>query len=166
MNKQFDKLKNRIEALNKLNAFINDKAPQLIAHNEKHAYKVKASSISRFNVELFKRDREALEAILGERPKDFTMWFEAWDTGTLWLNVKTHYTQSAPDSNGVTVAAYISDQVCIGTHNGKEKRPFEPRPIYDLDEWRKEHARLEQLREQRDAIASEIRRIEYVTEGR
>lgn len=155
------KLSNRIEAMNAVNAFINERVPAMREYVQKNGYKYKAGTN-----ELFKKDREALEGFLKNAPEGINTWFNCSLHSGVSVCVKTVYAVSGDlTKQGNWGAEYYERSAYLG-EKGKDAPTFEPFPIYDLKEWEAEAARVPALREQIDALQSELRRITYVTEGR
>lgn len=151
----FDRLKNRIDAINKVHAYINEHAPYFIDHIKKNGYKMKSGTN-----ELFKKDRESLEALMGDK-NGLQVWVYSSCYNQLAIYVKTSYAEFAPDSNGCSVTSYYEQSLYLSG-----EREFSNLPIYNLKEWRSKAELIEPLREEISKLEDQLRTITYIVNGR
>ena len=155
------KLSNRIDAMNAVHSFINERIPAMRDYVKQNGYQYKAGTN-----DLFKKDHDALNAFLKDAPDGIHTWFNCSLYSGVSVCVKTVYAASgALDKQGNWGAEYYERSAYLG-EKGKDIPAFEPFPIYDLIEWKAEAAKVPALKEQIEALQSELRRITYVTEGR
>lgn len=151
-------LKNRIAAVNTLHQWLNDTVPGIIAHIKAHPYKVNKDKTG-----LFKKDKEALDALIANPP--FRAHYKFSEYSGLSLVADIHYPVKKIASGGEVVNYY--DAVTYLDHtNMPNPKPFEPWPIYDIKDVLNQAGRLPELEAKKRAIESEINKITWITEGR
>ncbi len=153
MNKQV--IKNRIEAVNKLHAWINATVPAVIMHIENNPYKVNKDKTG-----LFKKDNDMLQTFLADTP--FRAYFKYSEYSGLSLHADIYYTVKEIPDGGQTVN-YFSEMVYLENLNMAEPKQFTPFTIHNVEHVLREACKLDGLKREKDKIESAIRDIVFLT---
>lgn len=140
-------IRNRIEAMNRLHKFLNAIVPELMIDIKNNGFNIKRNPY----VTLYKKDDERLKAYLKDLPSNVRAYFQVQDISqpSIMLKSDINYKTSSE------TCAYYSQYNYLGIERG-----FEPFPIIDIEEVLKDVEKLEGLKEQKQALDSEIYRIE------
>jgi len=147
-------IKNRIEAINKINALANKIVPLIREDIEKNGFKLK-TGVNEF----FTKDKERIQAIY--KPLLPEKGVQAWidiskyaNPARLTLELKASYWTSDETVN------YYTGYFPLNLH------PFETQPIYDVQEMIEKDKEAAQMTEKARELESAARAIQYITRGR
>lgn len=146
----FEKVKNRIECINRVHEYINKTAPLLAADFKENGYTTKAGS-----TELYKKDYERLTALTQKDKGKLHVWLKVSPYSGLQLCVKDNYQVSQSSVNYYEKACFIEREGGI-----------ELMPLYSVNDMAGEDLKAARMLEEAQALESKARAIHYITRGR
>jgi len=147
----FNMNKGKAKAINELNKYLNEVAPLVIARLSE-GFRLNTSG------QLFKKDDEAIKAILADRPsKQIRIYLDVGQF-SMYLRIDTNFQADKARDDGGYTCAYYKDYAYVYDVQNSEPKGYEPRKMVIPAQLDKAESDIEKYKEYISQYESKIYR--------